>query len=202
MLNVDLYQTSSRRHYHRTQATSSLPMDLFVLFSLQVILGGWTSANYAALVCPIFPPAKANGGLLHFGEGFSIPPIGSNYEGGLLSGAALPSLFSPNRRTLCALAIGKLCQLTWKNRQSLPKNPIQYPDNVCTSHWTNTTWHRQRPTNPAYRHSCRTQFRSLINLTQLITNTSLSPLLFLLEIILYGAKKFRIAPDNVPPHST
>jgi len=62
---------------------------LVVLF-LQIVLGGWTSSNYAALLCPDFPTC----------QGQWLPPLaladafhvlgtsGVNYEGGQLSGQA------------------------------------------------------------------------------------------------------------------
>ncbi len=54
---------------------------------VQIALGGWTSANYAALACPDFPtcdtqwwPAIAN-----FKEGFTLwRGLGIDYEGGVL----------------------------------------------------------------------------------------------------------------------
>jgi cytochrome c oxidase assembly protein subunit 15 len=58
---------------------------LFIL-AMQIALGGWTSANYAALACPDVPMCtgqwwpEAN-----FQEGFVLwREIGVNYEGGLL----------------------------------------------------------------------------------------------------------------------
>lgn len=54
---------------------------------IQIILGGWTSSNYAALACPDFP--YCNGKLiplLNFKEAFIAPlHMGPNYQGGLLS---------------------------------------------------------------------------------------------------------------------
>lgn len=57
-----------------------------VILCLQIALGGWTSANYAALACPDFPMC---GGQwwpdTNFREGFVLwREIGVNYEGGLL----------------------------------------------------------------------------------------------------------------------
>ena len=57
-----------------------------VILSLQIALGGWTSANYAALACPDFPMC---GGQwwpeTNFREGFILwREIGVNYEGGIL----------------------------------------------------------------------------------------------------------------------
>ena len=58
---------------------------LIVVFG-QIILGGWTSANYAGLACVGFP--GCNGMMLphlNFSHAFNIlSPIGLNYQGGLL----------------------------------------------------------------------------------------------------------------------
>ena len=57
-----------------------------VVLGMQIALGGWTSANYAALACPDVPTC---GGQwwphANFKEGFVLwREIGVNYEGGLL----------------------------------------------------------------------------------------------------------------------
>lgn len=56
----------------------------------QIFLGGWTSANYASVVCPNFP--YCHGSFfpqLDFGSAFRFThPIGANYEGGVLSETA------------------------------------------------------------------------------------------------------------------
>lgn len=62
-----------------------------VLLSLQIALGGWTSANYAALACGAdFPQcAGAWWPQTDFGEAFVLwRGIGVNYEGGVLDAAA------------------------------------------------------------------------------------------------------------------
>lgn len=61
-----------------------------ILLIIQIFLGGWTSANYAALVCQhlpycgndLIPP-------LNFGHAFTLlDKIGPNYQGGLLDRAS------------------------------------------------------------------------------------------------------------------
>ena len=57
---------------------------------LQISLGGWTSANYAALACPDLPTCH-NQWLpaMNFTEGFNLSQsIGPNYLGGQLDGTA------------------------------------------------------------------------------------------------------------------
>jgi cytochrome c oxidase assembly protein subunit 15 len=54
---------------------------------LQIALGGWTSANYAALACPDFPTCQTQWWpqLADFGQGFVLwRGIGIDYEGGVL----------------------------------------------------------------------------------------------------------------------
>jgi cytochrome c oxidase assembly protein subunit 15 len=62
-----------------------------VLLSLQIALGGWTSANYAALACGADFPTCAGSWWpqVDFHEGFVLwRGIGVNYEGGVLDAAA------------------------------------------------------------------------------------------------------------------
>lgn len=60
------------------------------LIFLQIFLGGWTSANYASIICPDFPFCR--GTLfppMNFSEGFNFfSPIGKNYQGGVLGETA------------------------------------------------------------------------------------------------------------------
>jgi cytochrome c oxidase assembly protein subunit 15 len=54
---------------------------------LQIFLGGWTSANYAALACPDFPTCQTQWwpAVADFDEGFVLwRGLGVDYEGGVL----------------------------------------------------------------------------------------------------------------------
>jgi cytochrome c oxidase assembly protein subunit 15 len=54
---------------------------------VQIALGGWTSANYAALACPDFPTCQTQWwpAVADFGEGFVLwRGLGVDYEGGVL----------------------------------------------------------------------------------------------------------------------
>jgi cytochrome c oxidase assembly protein subunit 15 len=55
--------------------------------ALQILLGGWTSANYAALACPDFPTCQTQWwpAIADFREGYNlIHEVGPDYEGGVL----------------------------------------------------------------------------------------------------------------------
>lgn len=58
-----------------------------LLVLLQIMLGAWTSTNYASLSCPDFPFCTNEQAMtFHFKEAFNLfAPVGINYEGGVLS---------------------------------------------------------------------------------------------------------------------
>lgn len=58
----------------------------FVLVMLQILLGAWTSTNYASLSCIDFPFCINDQPItMHFKEAFNLfSPVGINYEGGVL----------------------------------------------------------------------------------------------------------------------
>lgn len=78
---------------------------------IQIFLGGWTSANYASIVCPDFPFCQ--GSLfpkLNFLEAFNfLSPIGKNYQGGVLGLSARVTIQMVHRYwafvTFCYLSI-------------------------------------------------------------------------------------------------
>jgi len=90
---------------------------LFVVIA-QIFLGGWTSANYAALVCPDFPRCQ---GIwwpaMDFEEGFVFwRGPGIDYEGGVLHGDARTAIHMSHRigavitvLTIGAVAIRAMC---------------------------------------------------------------------------------------------
>jgi cytochrome c oxidase assembly protein subunit 15 len=74
-------------HFPAAAGLRKLGLVALAALVLQIALGGWTSANYAALACPDFPtcqtqwwPAGAD-----FGEAFVLwRGLGVDYEGGVL----------------------------------------------------------------------------------------------------------------------
>jgi cytochrome c oxidase assembly protein subunit 15 len=70
-----------------------------IMAVIQISLGGWTSANYAALVCPDFPKCQ---GMwwpeMDFQEGFVFwRELGVDYEGGVLHGDARTAIHMSHR---------------------------------------------------------------------------------------------------------
>ncbi len=80
---------------------------------LQLFLGGWTSANYAALACPDFPTCQTQWwpAIADFDEGFVLwRGIGINYEGGILEHPARVAIHFAHRlgAIMAAILIGWL----------------------------------------------------------------------------------------------
>ncbi len=81
------------------------------LLVMQIALGGWTSANYAALACSDFPTCQTHWlPPLAFGEAFTLwRGLGVSYEGGVLGNDARVTIHLTHR--LGALAV--LLYLGW-----------------------------------------------------------------------------------------
>lgn len=84
-----------------TQARRKRPLVLIALLVLvcQIALGGWTSANYAALSCPDLPQCTGQWWPdTDFGEAFTlIREIGVDYEGGVLDQPARATIHLTHR---------------------------------------------------------------------------------------------------------
>ena len=85
---------------------------------LQISLGGWTSANYAALACPDFPTCQTRWwpAVADFREGFVMwRGLGIDYEGGVLDNPARVAIHFTHRlgAVLAALVVGCLGWLLW-----------------------------------------------------------------------------------------
>lgn len=70
-----------------------------LLVVIQISLGGWTSANYAAFVCPDFPFCQGQWWpRMNFSEGFHLGlNTAINYEGGVLSHTARTAIQMSHR---------------------------------------------------------------------------------------------------------
>ena len=97
-----------------------------LLVAVQIILGGWTSANYAGLACPDFPTCRgAWWPNMEFVEGFvQWRDIGLTYEGGMLSLAASTAVHMAHRlgAVITFLYIGWLALHTMR---------LGYENNLC-----------------------------------------------------------------------
>ncbi len=96
-----LRQQSRRGLFIGTGDKALLPLVIvgLAILVMQVALGGWTSANYAALACPDFPTCQ---GVwwpsMDFNEGFMLwRGLGVDYEGGVLHGSARTAIHMTHR---------------------------------------------------------------------------------------------------------
>jgi cytochrome c oxidase assembly protein subunit 15 len=74
----------------------------------QIALGGWTSANYAALACPDFPTCQTQWwpAIADFEAGFDvIHDLGPDYEGGVLDHPARVAIHFVHRLGALVAAI-------------------------------------------------------------------------------------------------
>lgn len=98
---------------HQAEDRSLRPWALLglVVVVVQVALGGWTSANYAALACPDFPTCQAHWWPpMDFKEAFILwRGVGISYEGGLLDNDARVTIHMMHR--LGAVVV--FCYLGW-----------------------------------------------------------------------------------------
>jgi len=84
-----------------------------VVLALQISLGGWTSANYAALACPDFPTCQTRWWppVADFREGFVLwRGLGIDYEGGVLDNPARVAIHFTHRlgAVLATIVVGWL----------------------------------------------------------------------------------------------
>jgi len=91
----------------------------------QISLGGWTSANYAALACPDFPTCQTRWWppVTDFGEGFVLwRGLGVDYEGGVLDNPARVAIHFTHRlgALVTALVVGLLGWLLWRGPATRP----------------------------------------------------------------------------------
>lgn len=90
-----------------------------VVVAAQIFLGGWTSANYAALACGVDWPRCIGAWwpAMDFGEAFVLwRGIGVDYEGGVLDGPARTAIQMAHRlfAGVVVAAVGSLAWRTWR----------------------------------------------------------------------------------------
>lgn len=105
-----------------TTARALRPLALLALIALgvQVLLGGWTSANYAALACPDLPRCQGQWWPeMNFREAFVLwRGIGVDYEGGILDWPARTAIHLAHRAG-AVVVTGLFVLVLWR----LPRQP-------------------------------------------------------------------------------
>jgi cytochrome c oxidase assembly protein subunit 15 len=95
----------------------------------QISLGGWTSANYAALACPDFPTCQTRWWppVADFREGFVLwRGLGIDYEGGVLDNPARVAIHFAHRLGAIAAAV----VIGWLGLRLL-RRPATRPDGLA-----------------------------------------------------------------------
>tara|TARA_B100001989_G_C24537269_1_gene465216 strand:+ start:173 stop:1183 length:1011 start_codon:yes stop_codon:yes gene_type:complete len=103
---------------------------LWVAVFIQIVIGGWTSANYAALVCPDFPKCQGQwfipvDSLI---QGFSWPFGFQSYEGGVISGEGRIAIHMTHRwgALICTVLVARLSWQVIQLKMQLPKVFVQW----------------------------------------------------------------------------
>jgi cytochrome c oxidase assembly protein subunit 15 len=88
----------------------------------QILLGGWTSSNYAALACPDFPTCQnAYWPTMNVDDAFVLwRGLGIDYEGGVLDHPARVAIHFVHRlgAVVAALTLGWLGIFAWRRAQT------------------------------------------------------------------------------------
>ena len=112
-------QTSpgSGNHLHR------LALIGLVVLVIQIALGGWTSANYAALACPDLPTCQGQWwpDEIDFAEGFVMwQGLGVDYEGGILDAPSRVAIHFTHRlgALVTFLFLFGITLTTWRSTSS------------------------------------------------------------------------------------
>ncbi len=96
---------------------------LFFL-ALQLILGAWTSTNYAAISCPNFPFCQLAHWSYHFSEALQIRFAPGNYQGGVLSEEARRTIQMMHRWGAFLFSLSVFAVLIGLYRETVAK-PLQ-----------------------------------------------------------------------------
>jgi heme a synthase len=97
------------------------------LLGCQIILGGWTSANYASLICPDFPYCYGHfWPTMDFAQGFHLlAPLGKNYQGGHLATQARVAIQMVHRYGAIILTLYLICLISYSYAQLKHLRPIR-----------------------------------------------------------------------------
>lgn len=122
-LRLNNYQwTVSPSVMQSLQSIKPVLITVFILVVFQIMLGGWTSSNYAALACPDLPTCQTVWWpTMDFSTGFNFAQdIGPNYLGGVMDSAARTAIHFSHRIGAIIVTISVL-YLVWRLlKTSLP----------------------------------------------------------------------------------
>jgi len=115
----------SANSHRRLVALRPLIWLALVLVVLQIALGGWTSANYAALACTDFPRCHQQWWPeMDFSRAFNLAQgVGPNYLGGLLEGEARTAIHMTHR--IGALLVTLVLLVTFKRLWQIPQTSVR-----------------------------------------------------------------------------
>jgi cytochrome c oxidase assembly protein subunit 15 len=104
------------------RAFARLAVAAFAVLGMQIVLGGWTSTNYAALACPDFPTCQASfWPEMDFKDAFVLwHGLGIDYEGGVLDHPARVAIHFVHRlgAIVTAIVLGTLAFAVWRRGHS------------------------------------------------------------------------------------
>ncbi len=93
-----------------------------ITVAIQIFLGGWTSANYAAVSCPDFPTCQASYWPdMDASDAFVLwRGLGIDYEGGVLDHPARVAIHFVHRigAVITTLVLGMLAWVAWRRAQT------------------------------------------------------------------------------------
>lgn len=97
-----------------------------VILYIQIFLGGWTSANYAALACTDFPACRSGQWwpAADFNVGFTLWQQGENFEGGVLDLAARTAIHLSHRLWAVVVFFSIFVLAIYTRRYAKPVNAI------------------------------------------------------------------------------
>jgi cytochrome c oxidase assembly protein subunit 15 len=106
----------------RLRALRPMAVVTLGVVAVQVVLGGWVSANYAALACPDLPLCRESlvpG--MDFANAFHVVrELGQTAEGALLSNEALTAIHWAHRM-FAVVALATVLLLSWRTYRLLPR---------------------------------------------------------------------------------
>ncbi len=125
LMSKKLYRTQATLPIRTTDLSFWLIMSIVIIL-LQIALGGWLSANYAALACPDFPQCQGHWlPAMNFKQGFNLlQSIGPDYLGGRLDSTARTAIHFVHRAgaLLVLFSISMLCYSLYRSSRLLSKS--------------------------------------------------------------------------------